>query len=78
MLNLAWPWLLVLLPVPWLIARLLAPIRTQSSGALRVPYLLDGLDTARGANPVPALAAMVGDDYLVAGCCCCRTAAMDR
>jgi len=53
MLEWAWPWLLVALPLPWLVARLLQPAHTQASAALHLPYALEGLDAATGANPVP-------------------------
>jgi len=53
MLEWAWPWLLVVLPLPWLVARLLQPAHTQASAALHLPYTLEGLDAATGANPVP-------------------------
>jgi len=53
MLEWAWPWLLLALPLPWLAARMLRPARTRTGAALRVPYALDGLDVAAGANPVP-------------------------
>ena len=52
MLEWAWPWLLVALPLPWLVARLLQPAHTQASAALHLPYALEGLDAATGANPV--------------------------
>ena len=52
MLEWAWPWLLVALPLPWLVARLWQPAHTQASAALRLPYALEGLDAATGANPV--------------------------
>ena len=52
MLEWAWPWLLVALPLPWLVARLWQPAHTQASAALHLPYALEGLDAATGANPV--------------------------
>jgi len=52
MLEWAWPWLLVALPLPWLVARLWQPAHTQASAALRLPYAHEGLDAASGANPV--------------------------
>ena len=52
MLNVAWPWLLVLLPLPWLVARLLRPAAAQSSSALHLPYALNGLESATGAASV--------------------------
>jgi len=52
MLEWAWPWLLLALPLPWLVARLWQPAHTQASAALHLPYALEGLDAATGANPV--------------------------
>lgn len=52
MLEFAWPWLFLLLPLPWLAARLLSPARDNAGAALRLPYALDGLDAAAGAAPV--------------------------
>jgi len=53
MLEWAWPWLAVLLPLPWLVARVLPQARVSGVSALRLPYALKGLDMASGANPVP-------------------------
>jgi len=36
--ELAWPWLLLALPLPWLAARVLSPARRVEHAALRVPY----------------------------------------
>ena len=52
MLEWAWPWMFVLLPLPWLVARVLKPAVSQLSAALRLPIALSGFDTAGGANPV--------------------------
>ncbi|HSN01096.1 MAG TPA: VWA domain-containing protein [Rudaea sp.] len=52
MLEFAWPWLFVLLPLPWLAARLLPSVRDSAGAALRLPYALNGIDTATGATPV--------------------------
>jgi Ca-activated chloride channel homolog len=52
MLEWAWPWVFVLLPLPWLVARLLAPVTTRPGSALRLPIALSGFDVAGGANPV--------------------------
>jgi Ca-activated chloride channel homolog len=49
----AWPWLLLLLPLPWVIARVLPVARLPSGAALRLPFALAGLDSADGAAPVP-------------------------
>src|SRR3546814_17841660 len=45
----AWPWLLLALPLPWLLRRLLPPVRSASA-ALKVPYgaRLDAIAGARG------------------------------
>ena len=53
MLEWAWPWFLVALPAPWILARFLRPAQTRAGDALRLPYALDGLEAATGANPVP-------------------------
>ena len=53
MLEWAWPWLLLLLPLPWLIAYVLPAARMPSGAALRLPLTLAGLDSADGAAPVP-------------------------
>ena len=53
MLEWAWPLFLLALPLPWLLARLLRPAQTRTGDALRLPYALDGLAAATGANPVP-------------------------
>jgi Ca-activated chloride channel family protein len=52
MFEFAWPWLFVLLPLPWLVARVLKPAATQIGAALRLPIVLSGFDAAAGANPV--------------------------
>lgn len=36
--ELAWPWLLLALPLPWLAARVLSPAKRIEHAALRVPY----------------------------------------
>lgn len=53
MLEWAWPWMFLALPLPWLVARLLPVARTPAGAALRVPFALAGLEAARGATPVP-------------------------
>ena len=52
MFEFAWPWLFVLLPLPWLVARVLAPATGETGAALRLPVVLSGFDLAGGANPV--------------------------
>lgn len=37
----AWPWLLILLPLPWLMWRLLPPVPVLQQAALKVPFLDD-------------------------------------
>ncbi len=49
----AWPYAFALLPLPWLVARVLKPAATQTGAALRLPIALSGLDAASGANPAP-------------------------
>lgn len=52
MLDWAWPWLFVLLPLPWLVARVLPPVRDAGGAALRVPYALESWQTASTGAPV--------------------------
>jgi len=49
----AWPWLSILLPLPWLVARLFKPAQAQEGAALRLPIALNDFEGASGANPVP-------------------------
>ena len=49
MITLAYPWLLLLLPLPWLASRLLPPYRESRSG-LTVPFL-DRLAQVTGQTP---------------------------
>ena len=53
MLEWAWPWLFALLPLPWLVARILPAARLPGSAALRLPFTLSGLEAASSATPVP-------------------------
>ena len=53
--ELAWPWLLLALPLPWLAARWLPPARRAEHAALRVPYSRQ-LDALRATSTVPASA----------------------
>lgn len=39
--QLVWPWMLLLLPLPWLLYKLLPATNTQKDAALKVPYLQD-------------------------------------
>ena len=52
MFEFAWVWLFLLLPLPWLVARVFKPAATEASAALRLPIALSGFDLAGGANPV--------------------------
>jgi Ca-activated chloride channel family protein len=57
MIEFAWFWLLLALPLPWLVRRLLPPAEEASGAALRTPFLddLEHLPSARRtrtANPV--------------------------
>ena len=52
MFEFAWPWLFVLLPLPWLVARTLKPALAEVGTALRLRIALSDFDLAGGANPV--------------------------
>jgi Ca-activated chloride channel family protein len=55
MLELAWPWLLALLPLPWVAAWLLPSARPRVSAALDMPHPGLALPAAAQASPVPPL-----------------------
>ncbi|MEJ8566953.1 vWA domain-containing protein [Elongatibacter sediminis] len=52
-LILAWPWLLVLLPLPWLLRRWMTPARQSDQQALRVPWFsqVEGASTGWVRRP---------------------------
>lgn len=55
MIHLAWPWLLLLLPLPWLVRRWLAPAHAADGAALFAPFALGlggGGDRPRAAQAV--------------------------
>lgn len=39
MINFVWPWVFIVLPLPWLARRMLAPVEPLQGAALRVPFL---------------------------------------
>jgi Ca-activated chloride channel family protein len=41
MIQLVWPWLILALPLPWLIRRLLPPLSPAEQAAMKVPFLDD-------------------------------------
>mgnify|MGYP000011712338 CR=1 FL=1 len=41
MMSLVWPWLLAVVPLPWLIRRWVSPAPEQATAALRVPHFQD-------------------------------------
>ena len=56
MLTLAYPWLLLALPVPWIVARLL-PSHLEARASVRVPRLRR-LAEITGKDPAPGAAVM--------------------
>ncbi len=48
MINFEWPWLLLFLPLPWLVRRYLQPADISKEAALRVPFLEDFIDNQTG------------------------------
>jgi Ca-activated chloride channel family protein len=54
MIHLAWPWLLLLLPLPWLVRRWLRPAPPPGGAALYAPFVL-ALDNAGAAPPAHAV-----------------------
>lgn len=55
MFELAWPWLLLALPLPWLVARFAPRARGQMDSALRVPYAGLVLPAPSAGSAVPRL-----------------------
>ncbi|BCG66001.1 MAG: Ca-activated chloride channel homolog [Methyloprofundus sp.] len=51
MMHFAWPWLLLLLPLPWLIRRFAPAANTAEQAALKVPFL-DDFNVAEAQNTV--------------------------
>ena len=43
-----WPWLAVVLPLPWVLRYLLQPVETSREAALKVPFLQDFMDRQSG------------------------------
>ena len=55
MLEWAWPFAVVCLPLPWLAARVLAPAKSDASNALKVPLPIQSPGLPDGAAQVPRL-----------------------
>ena len=51
--SFAWPWCFLLLPLPWLLRRWLAPV--EAGAALRLPQLSTALDLAPARRPTGSL-----------------------
>jgi hypothetical protein len=69
MFEFAWPWIFVLLPLPWLM-RLLLPVADSGEPALKVSFLsdLEGLAAAARAQPAGRRASR--HRSCCCGCCC--------
>jgi Ca-activated chloride channel family protein len=59
MFELAWPWLLLALPLPWLVARFAPRARGRTMAALRVPYPGLVLPAPSDASAVPRFRRML-------------------
>jgi Ca-activated chloride channel family protein len=55
----AWPFAFLALPLPWLLARWLPPAAAPATVALRLPLALRGLEAARGGTPPPSLRRLI-------------------
>ena len=59
MIGFEWPWLILLLPLPYFIYRYARPFNVAMNSALRVPFLDDFVEAEPGIrNKNPALAVM--------------------
>jgi len=63
--NLAWAWLLLLLPLPWLLRRWLSATSRSGVQALRVPWFGQVVETSGGWMSQPLLAAAAGLVWLL-------------
>jgi Ca-activated chloride channel family protein len=63
--NLAWAWLLLLLPLPWLLRRWLSAASRSGVQALRVPWFGQVVETSGGWMSQPLLAAAAGLVWLL-------------
>jgi Ca-activated chloride channel family protein len=63
--NLAWAWLLLLLPLPWLLRRWLSAAPRTGLQALRVPWFQQVAGTGKGWMRQPALATIAGLTWLL-------------
>jgi Ca-activated chloride channel family protein len=50
MISFAWPWLLLLLPLPFLLRRIVPPAEAKQDAALRVPFLEDFTEPEQGKH----------------------------
>ena len=50
MITFEWPWMLILLPLPYLVRRMASPVSNANEAALRVPFLNEFSDDA-GKSP---------------------------
>jgi Ca-activated chloride channel family protein len=48
MIQFEWPWLALVLPLPWLVRQLMRPIEAGREAALKVPFLQDFVDQRAG------------------------------
>ena len=53
MLHLAWPWILLTLPLPWLLHHAIKPAVKVQEAALQVPFLDDFQNARTGVASVP-------------------------
>ena len=60
MLEFAWPWLLAILPLPWLAAWLLPRARGTLGTALHLPHLGVALPQQADVSAVPRLRRLLG------------------
>ncbi len=52
MISWAWPWVLVLFPLPWIVQRFAKPVEQVDSSSLRVPFFQDLLAMAPGGSTI--------------------------
>lgn len=60
MIEWAWPWAFALLPLPWLVARVLPSAPAGAGAALRMPMRLQAFDAPEGGAPVRHARRLIG------------------
>ena len=64
MITLAWPWVLVLFPIPWIVRLFRKPVEEVSGSSLRVPFFQDLMTLDAGGPTVKSHSSVSGKFWL--------------